>query len=428
MRAASNSTTPKGSVFLNPGGPGGSGIQLLLDYIQNASLPAMELLRDYHLVGLDPRGVGQSTPIRCNPKLWNERVPSMVQTQAEYTALVEHWKAVGESCKALTGPLFDHMDTVSVARDFDRVRRALGEDTLNLVGLSYGTQIGYTYAELFPHSVGRMLLDGVVDHGQRPIDTIQSESTSFEKTLQRFFTWCQQETSCSLHGQKDVEAFFRGLAAQALAKPLLAPRCKQMNDERACRSTVSLEELMARVQESLTPGESGWGALADSLLAASEGDASALSAPYFTGETDATGTWASLAVGCQDWDHAPSFADLRAVERATNALSPITLGYTQSLGYYARCISWPAKLVNGQRRLKSGIAKAPAMLLANSLLDPETSVQWAVSMRQQIPHAVLVFRNGAGHTSYNAPGAIAQAMNKFLLDGKLPEDGMVYQS
>ncbi|RFU80056.1 tripeptidyl aminopeptidase [Trichoderma arundinaceum] len=427
VRAKSNSTTPKGTIFLNPGGPGGSGVELLVGLLQSPTLPGMELLKDYHLIGLDPRGVGQSSPIKCSAKLWNIRVPTMVETEAEYKAMARHWKAVGHSCRMLTGPLFDHLDTTHVVRDFDFVRQAIGEEKFNLVGLSYGTQIAYTYAEMFPQNVGRLLLDGVLDHGQRGIDTVQTESAAFEITLHKFFEWCEGDETCSLHDKGDVQAFFKRLTAKALAKPLDAPNCNQ-TAEAPCRSSVTLEELITSVQGGLIPGQAQWGALADNLLAASKGDASALSVPYFTGETDPKGSWASLAIGCQDWGRARGFADLRAVQHATNTLSPLTLGYTQSLGYYARCVSWPVKPSNPQQALKKGITHAPPMLLANSFWDPSTSVQWAVSIHEQIPNSVLVFRNGSGHTSYNSPGEIATAMNEFLLEGKLPKEGTVYQN
>ena len=102
-----------------------------------------QLLDEYDLVGIDPRGVGFSTPVKCDHILWNNRITTSVSGEEEYNTLVAHNKAVGESCRKLTGPLFDNLDTTNVARDFDAVRWALCEDEFNYIGLSYGTQVRY---------------------------------------------------------------------------------------------------------------------------------------------------------------------------------------------------------------------------------------------------------------------------------------------
>ncbi len=148
--------------------------------------------------------------------------------------------------------------------------------------------------------------------------------------------------------------------------------------------------------------------LSASLVAASEGDP-AVFPPLC--QRYPTGAWAGLPVGCQDWEEQKSFSELQAAQHALGTLSPITLGYKQSLGYFARCISWPAKATNAQRRLKSSIANTATVLMVNSHWDPSTSIQWAASMRREIPYAHSVFRNGSGHTSYNTPGETAEAMN-----------------
>lgn len=427
VRVKSNSTTPKGSVFLNPGGPG-QPWEDVLEIIFSHGSPLNDLLGGYHLVGVDPRGVGQSSPIKCDPKLWNRRVPIMVQNEAEFTAMVQHYKAFGESCKKMTGSVLDHMDTVHVVKDFDQVRQAIGADKFNFIGLSYGTQIGYTYAEMFPNTVGRMVLDGVLDHTQSSVYSIQTESTTFEATLRQFFKWCQEASTCALHGQGDVERFFKNLVITAQADPLPAPSCNQTG-ALACKPNVSYEELLRNVRPDLASPDQ-WAKLATKLLAASKGNASALSGGYYTNETykEAEADWAYLGVACQDWNRAQSFADLQAVERMRESLSPIARGYSGMFSSFAKCIAWPAKVTNAQRPLKPSIATTPKMMLVNAFWDSATSVQWAVSMREQIPNAHLVFRNGSGHTSYFLPGDTARAINGFLLDGKLPADGTVYQS
>lgn len=435
VRVKSSRVDPKGTIFLNPGGPGGSGTKLLLDFLESPDFyPAMKLLADYHLIGLDPRGVGKSTPVRCNPRLWNRSIPSMVSNEAEYKRFSEHWQQVGESCRSLTGPLLDHLDTMHVVRDFERILAAIGEDKFNLVGLSYGTQIGYTFAEQFPCKTGRLVLDGVLDHTQQGLDTVQTESLSYEQTLQQFFKWCDQKhTSCAIReaGFHSSEVFFTDLVAQVRHTPLLAPACNE-TAQAPCKSQVTLEDFLTNVQGGLPGGpQYGWPDLSQKLVSASKGDASLLSTPYHVEDTDPVGgAYASLAIGCADWNRAHSYVELHNAEIVTNALSPITLGYTQSMGYFSRCALWPAKTTNPQRALReSHLSRAPCtILLANTFWDPETSVQWATSMRHQIPQSTLVYRNGSGHTSYGMPGEMADVMTKFMLTGELPKDGSIYQS
>ena len=111
----------------------------ILDVVARFNPPFTARLREYFdLVGLDPRGVGLSTPVKCDPEIWNEGGSLFPKDQAAYDAMVAHNKAFGESCLENTGPLLAHLDTVSVARDLDAIRAALGDEKLNYLGLSYG--------------------------------------------------------------------------------------------------------------------------------------------------------------------------------------------------------------------------------------------------------------------------------------------------
>jgi pimeloyl-ACP methyl ester carboxylesterase len=113
---------------------------------------------------VDPRGVGLSSPVRCDPALLNRVVPVFPKNEAEFRQVVERNQALGRSCRRLTGPLLDHVDTVSAARDLEMLRRALGQGKINYLGLSYGSQLGATYAELFPERIRTLALDGALDH------------------------------------------------------------------------------------------------------------------------------------------------------------------------------------------------------------------------------------------------------------------------
>ncbi|KAL7940972.1 hypothetical protein V8C42DRAFT_349097 [Trichoderma barbatum] len=429
VRVPSKLKKRKGVVFL-PSGPERSGIKLLNRYLEDSSHPVHELLNEYDLVAMDTRGIGKSFPLKCNATLWNERVPTMVKDEEEFVALCDHWEAVGDACRKMTGRVFDNMDTLSVVQDLDSVRYNLWLSELHMIGYSYGSHIGVTYHEQFLPYAGNIVLDGVVDHTHDPMATMQAESASFEVTLKHFFEWCQHDTSCSLHNQTDIEEFFKQLVDKFEAGPIPAPKCKQTGAG-ACRFDVSLEEMMAGLQRYLGPGQPGWGSLADNLLAASNGDASAFSTPYFTNNTDSTGTWATYATGCQDWQHARDYHELQAVQRTLRILSPLTRGYSQSFSFFARCISWPLPeegIVPNNNKPILNPERLHPLLLVTSFLNPETSAQNAVNVRSIIPNAVLVFKNWTGNINYNTPGELASTINKYLLTRDLPDDGTVYQS
>lgn len=169
-RLPANGTDKLGSLFLNPGGPGGSGISLLEGQAIDGVEVSREVREQYDLIGTDPRGVGASTPVTCNATIGGQRVNPYPTSEADYKQLVAYNKALGESCANLTGPLINFVDTISAARDckcilssfyhlvldiseslylptntkssVDLIREALGESTLNWLGFSYGTQLG----------------------------------------------------------------------------------------------------------------------------------------------------------------------------------------------------------------------------------------------------------------------------------------------
>jgi pimeloyl-ACP methyl ester carboxylesterase len=178
-RLKAPSESRQGSLVYNPGGPGGSGTKVVLGVaqLQNSSFPffSSALLSHYDIIGLDPRGVGLSTPVRCNPDLWNKRISMFPSDEQRFAELVATTKAIGASCANLTGMLFNHLDTTSVVKDIELVRLALNEGKLNYFGQSYGSQIGEQYAELFPENINRMAIDGIVDHSQSEISSMFAE-------------------------------------------------------------------------------------------------------------------------------------------------------------------------------------------------------------------------------------------------------------
>src|SRR5690606_34768651 len=153
----------KGALFINPGGPGGSGVDLAE---QSNEIFGERVLEAYDVVGFDPRGVGASNPVQCLEPARSDALFGRDFDHATDAGLAEAlaaWEAFGEACAQRTGELLGHVGTVSAAKDLDVLRAIVGDETLTYLGYSYGTQLGATYATLFPEHVGRLVLDGAVD-------------------------------------------------------------------------------------------------------------------------------------------------------------------------------------------------------------------------------------------------------------------------
>src|SRR5262245_813152 len=158
---ASDPKARVGTLFINPGGPGGSGVDFALG---GREVFSPDILERFDIIGIDPRGVARSQPVKCPGDLETDPPNEFVHTAKEYGTLLAYHKKLGDGCRKLTGPLFDHVDTASVARDFDAVRAALGEKKISYYGVSYGTLIGQTYAEMFPKRIRAMVIDSNMDH------------------------------------------------------------------------------------------------------------------------------------------------------------------------------------------------------------------------------------------------------------------------
>ncbi|KAI4158185.1 MAG: hypothetical protein LQ342_007697 [Letrouitia transgressa] len=424
-----------GTVVYNPGGPGGSGAQTVIwqalgigKYFSNA------ITGHYDVVGLDPRGVGMSTPVKCDPRLYNARGNTYATQNLEFEKLVSSNKDFGESCRNMTGNLFFHVDTISVAHDVEELRIALDDDRLNWIGLSYGTQIGSTYANLYPQHVGRMVLDGNVDRYQSETSLLYAASAAYEDTLNQFFSWCNTTATaeeCPYHNQ-DFPRLFKNLIAEAVKHPIPAPGCS--GNSSSCLPQVSDIDILYNVQPWLSfvnpaPGiPTSWVGLARALNDTLNGNATLLSTAIATSNMDPL--FPSLAVGCLDWLHnATSLSDLKYKQQMAINVAPLTKGAGISYLYQTACIGWPADVANPQRTLDgAAMAKLPPILMVNAYHDPATSYVWAEGLRAQIPSAVLLTRNGSGHTSYLLGGATTTAIDAYLVDGVLPGPNTVLNS
>lgn len=300
---------------------------------------------------------------------------------------------------------------------------------MNFLGRSYGSQIGVTYAELYPGNINRMAFDGIVDHTQSEIATLNDEATAYEDTLNQFFEWCNTTTTCALYDQ-DTRSIFSFILQTASKIPIQAPGCLQTGDS-ACRSDVTSEEILSNVQgyllfQNATANYPGWDFLSLALLQASQNNATLLSTELATSNT--RWQYPTLAIGCQDWSSTPTLSSLLYKQSLTSITAPLTKGMTQSYFYQTACLGWIAPITNPQKPLNStALEGIPPILLVNAQHDPSTSFVWASGIQNALPGSVLVTRVGSGHTSYQLMGKAAQSIDDFLIKGRIPTaNTMVY--
>jgi pimeloyl-ACP methyl ester carboxylesterase len=419
------------SLVFDPGGPGGSGTGIVYFESVGAHLFSAGVRRHFDLIGLDPRGIGLSNQLRCNPALLNDHVSLFPETRVGFRRLVAHNHALGRSCRRLSGPLFGHMDTVSAARDMEAVREALGQGGLNYLGLSYGSQLGTTYAELYPARIRRMALDGALVHSLPPITLFEDEESSYASSLHRFFRWCDRAPRCALHG-RNVARLFDRLVAVADRAPIPAPEC----GANACRRRVSGEDIRFEAQGLLAfkrpiplaaPG--GWNDLAIALRQAAAGDASRLSAPRASSPADDALNGGALAIECLDWPTpVHNYRDFKRLQLLGRTTSPRLGGASQSWTIIAGCIGWPAQVVDPPHPVT--VAGTRPILIVNATHDVETPYVWAEQLASDVRSSVLLTRAGDGHTSYLADGRsrTRDAIDRYLVSGKTPPPNTVYSN
>jgi pimeloyl-ACP methyl ester carboxylesterase len=399
-----------GSLVLNPGGPGGAGAKVVQF---GANQLAPELRDRFDLVGFDPRGVGGSTPaITCSqPVFGPTQFPA---TQAEFDQLVAHNRAIGEDCLRNTGPLLEHVDTISVARDLEALRVALGDERLNFLGLSYGTLIGNIYANMYPKNVRAMVLDGPVDHTVGSVRMVADENAASEVALQHFFTWCEQETSCELH--TDVRSTYAQFLRAAERGPLPAPGIPggSTTGEVARQGVYAMLNVV-----SVRP------TLATAIKQAVAGDASALAKAATNGPDsdeipdNVRGLQAYTAITCHDFpSDISTFSQLRREIIRARWTAPDIDGHVEGWLVQAGCIGWPVRARDPWQRVP--VRGTPPILVVAGTYDPATPYAWGVGLASQIKGSVLLTRSTDGHTGLLNDTCAVQREVEYLLNPTAP--------
>jgi pimeloyl-ACP methyl ester carboxylesterase len=407
-----------GSLVVNPGGPGGSGADAAIGLA--LTMPE-DVLNRFDLVGFDPRGVGLSTPIECIPSELKDRLVAAEPrptTDAQLDDAFSLADEVGKDCAAKYGDALGSFDTVDTARDMDRIREALGDQQLTYLGYSYGTTLGSTYAELFPKNVRALVLDGAVDPDKDPVADAEASAAGFEAGFDAFAQNCiGLIAGCPLGG--NPRQFVYDLLTQATTTPI--PSAKQGETRTATAGVV-----MTAVQAALYDQDS-WAQLAQALAAAQKGDAQGVFAlaDSYSGRLD-DGSYsnlfdANIAINCADQstDENVTKSKVRSLAQEWSQKYPL-FGAGSAVSLYT-CSAWKADRTPLPKRDAQGAA--PILVVGNSG-DPVTPLPGAVDMAKDLDSGVLLTWQGQGHTSYPKTPCVTSAVDSYLVDLTVPQDGL----
>ena len=413
----------RGSLFINPGGPGGSGISLVEGAEQSFS---KELLAGYDVVGFDPRGVGSSTAIKCgDATLGMEASKEKPQPGEAFETWAAHYltkvREAREQCEAHSEPgLLDHVNTVSVAKDLDVLRAISGEKSLNYLGFSYGTELGYTYAELFPKNAGRLVLDGAVDSTISHQDFDLDRAEAFENALHSYVQACLEGKAgdnCPLTG--DVEQGVQqihDLIASANASPMATsdPDVKITGAQLA--QAIQLPFLQYGLWPQLTA------VLAPAIT---QNDASGF-AEAFKQVSNGLSTAAYLGVQCQD---RPAQADVDVWRAQYEEAQEIAPTFASAASLDVICTAWGHYSEIDPLPQNVHAEGAAPILVVGTTGDPATPYKWSEALAEQLDSAQLITWQGNAHVAYpRGNKCITKAVDGFLLDGQLPEDNLTCTS
>jgi len=412
MKPATDKANRIGSVLTNPGGPGASGIQFLRD---NSSAMAGLNIR-FDLIGFDPRGIGDSSPVHCldgpHEDAFNALDP-VLDDPAEKLEAIQADKDFAAACQQHNAGLLPFLDTPSAARDMDVIRAALGDAKLTYLGFSYGTYLGQNYAHLFPTHVRALALDGVVDPALSANDLLLAQVVGFERNLQAFLADCRARTSCQYGRSGDPGAKLNALMLRLDTTPL------PVGNRLLTRGLAVIGVL--------TPlyDQSAWQYLDQALTFADQGNGSVLMklSDLYLGR-NADGSYsnendANYAVNCLDRP-VPSEVGVYDALGPTFAKASPFFGPATQYSNLA-CAYWPVKPTGQPGPLSAD--GAPPILLVGGTNDPATPYAWAQSVHQQLAGSILLTRNGNGHVSYFASTCAQQIEDAYLINLKLPADG-----
>ncbi|HET7724513.1 MAG TPA: alpha/beta fold hydrolase [Propionibacteriaceae bacterium] len=407
VKVSATASPRLGTIFVNPGGPGEPGTTLAVSFQRTG-------LEQYDVVGWDPRGTGGSTPVVCENGAAVDQLMQLDQSPdnaTEKQALLDGWKAFGASCLAKSGPLLTHIATVDTVQDLDMLRQLVGDAKLNYLGYSYGTYIGAVYAQKFPTTVGKLVLDSAVNITK---DESVIQASGFDLALGNYAQYCASK-GCSLGSTKQqVLDTVSRLLDKLDSSPLPGDSTRKLTQSVASDGIAIF----------LYADSQYWDQLTQALEKALTGDGRYLL--YYSDQLRGRGTdgqydtsfFAFPAIGCadsQDDGIARAFSDWTSDQQK----API---FGKYFGPNVTCVQWP---VQGTPPFDITAKGAAPIVVVGATGDSATPYQYAAWMASQLASGVLVTYNGNGHATYGGKSAcVDKAVVAYFAKGTVPPDGL----
>jgi pimeloyl-ACP methyl ester carboxylesterase len=407
-----------GSLLVNPGGPGASGVDLARGIA--GQLPS-ELRSRFDIVGWDPRGTGDSTAVDCGERLDYLFAPDASPDNAvEQHAVESASKQFADACARGSGPLLPFISSDATAQDMDRIRAAVGDDKLTYLGYSYGTYLGTLYAHAFPGRVRALVLDGAVDPALSARELTIQQAQGFELALNDFFTDCADNRGCAFYSNGDPQRAYESLEARIDAHPIVSRHGSRTR-------VLGPTQYELGVTEALYGGRATWPLLATALAHARSGDPTDLLGLFDdTVHRDAGGQYSNeypafLAISCLDGPSLGNLDTVRQIEADARIAAPHFGASNVTLSL--PCEFWPVPPVHPTAGPISAPG-APPIVVIGTTGDPATPVAWARGLATELGSGRLLLHRGEGHTAFPAgDSCLDGAVVDYLVRLVAPTDG-----
>ena len=402
-----NATNPAdrvGSMMVNPGGPGFGGSSLADDAQYYFS---QDIIDHFDIIAWDPRGTGESTPSVNCVDTFDEYfgLDSPPETPDEKQALIDASQAFNDKCEEKSGTILPYISTKASAQDINSLRLALGEEKVSFFGFSYGSELGTTWATMFPETVRAIVVDGAVDPNASSIQEGMNQAKGFEGQLAAFLKQCSEKTTCAFHNGGNAEAAFDKLVIDIDSKPLEVSKN---------RTPVTQGVLFTAVAQAMY-SDYYWPQLSEALNDAQLGDGKGilqLYDDYYQRNTD--GTYgneleAFLAISCLDDPGATSTEEVDSHIEEFIAAAP-RLGGNFAYGY--SCALWPVK--QADRVTITGKSAGPIVVVGTTG-DPATPLSSTRKMALGLEQGILIVVDANQHTGYGANNCVVKAVDDYLI-------------
>ena len=409
LRPATNPSLRIGSMMVNPGGPGFGGSSLAddADYYFSS-----DLTDHFDIIAWDPRGTGKSTPAVDCVDDYDQYfgLDSPPDTPEEKQALIDASQAFNDECMANSGEILPYISTQASATDMNSIRQALGEEKISYFGFSYGSELGATWATMFPQTVRAAVLDGAVDPQATSAEEGMAQAKGFEGQLATFLATCSKNTTCEFYNGGKSEAAFDTLLLDLDAKPLVVS---------AERTPVTQGVAFTAVAQAMY-SDYYWPQLEKALADAQQGDGSGLLKlydDYYQRKDD--GSYgneleAFLAISCLD---DPGATSIKAVDEAVPSFVTAAPRLGANFGYGYSCALWPVKPA-----VKVGVTGKGAgpIVVVGTTGDPATPLASTRKMAAELEQGILLIVEANQHTGYGANECINTAVDSYLIDLTVP--------